>query len=72
LHDDFKMGFPLPFFIVFCGYALILTIDKVVFDSNPFHDHSHGHGHDTVEKNLLKAASKAIRPRTNSGLSSSK
>ena len=55
------MGFPLPYFLVFVGYALILMIDKVAFDSHSLHHHDHGH--DQVEKNLLKAANKVIHPR---------
>jgi len=53
------MGFPLPFFLVFLGYVLILTIDKVAFDSHSLHHH---HGHEGPEKNLLKAANKVIKP----------
>jgi zinc transporter ZupT len=41
--------FPLPYFLVFCGYVFILVIDKVMFDSHALlggHDHGgHGHGH---------------------------
>lgn len=41
--------FPLPYFLVFCGYTFILIIDKVMFDSHALlggHDHGgHGHGH---------------------------
>lgn len=42
-------GFPLPFFIVFLGYALILFIDKVAFDT-----HSLGHDKDHGEKEPLR------------------
>lgn len=40
--------FPLPYFLVFCGYVFILLIDKVMFDSHALlggHDHGGGHGH---------------------------
>ena len=28
--------FPLPYFLVVCGFVLILTIDKVIFESHAF------------------------------------
>lgn len=31
--------FPLPYFLVFCGYTLILIIDKVMFDTHALFDH---------------------------------
>ena len=41
--------FPLPYFLVFCGYTLVLIIDKVMFDSHALLEgpdgHGHGHGH---------------------------
>ena len=43
IHDREKEAFPLPFLLVFIGYALILTIDKVAFDSHSLHHHDHGH-----------------------------
>ena len=39
-----KEPFPLPFILVFVGYALILLIDRVIFDSHSLFD-SHGHSH---------------------------
>lgn len=33
--DEF---FPLPEFLVFCGYTLILIIDKVMFDTHALFD----------------------------------
>lgn len=48
--------FPLPFLLVFCGYTLVLIIDKVMFDSHALlegeggHGHGHGHGHGKPEK----------------------
>lgn len=36
--------FPLPYVIVFCGYTLLLLVDKVAFDTHAaFDDHDH-HG----------------------------
>jgi zinc transporter 1/2/3 len=42
--DDYKeqygdKSFPLPFLLVFVGYAFILSIDKVAFDSHAAFDH---------------------------------
>jgi len=31
LKDYDEDAFPLPFFLLVCGYCLILTIDKVIF-----------------------------------------
>lgn len=47
-HGDEEDIIPLPFMLLFTGYALILFIDKVLFDSHGyFHDHSHGdHKHE--------------------------
>jgi len=28
--------FPLPYILYFCGYTLILLVDKVIFDSDAF------------------------------------
>ena len=48
-------AFPLPYLLVFCGYTLILIIDKVMFDSHALleggegHGHGHGHGHGQEE-----------------------
>ena len=45
--------FPLPYFLVFCGYTLILIMDKVLFDSHAILDgaHGHGHNHEHVDQN---------------------
>lgn len=50
-HGDEEEIIPLPFILLFTGYALILFIDKVLFDSHGyFHDHSHGdHKHEEHE-----------------------
>ena len=37
---------PLPFILYFCGYTLILLIDKVMFDTHVLLDHGDGHGHE--------------------------
>ena len=58
-HSD---DFPLPFALVFLGYALILFIDKVVFDTHSLvGQHAHGHYHDPVEKQLVENAKKSIK-----------
>ena len=33
--------FPLPQLLMFCGYTLILIIDKVLFDTHSLFDHDH-------------------------------
>jgi len=54
--------FPLPFAMVFLGYALILLVDKVVFDTHSLvGQHAHGHFHDPVEKRLVDSAKKSIK-----------
>jgi len=49
--------FPLPFALFFIGYAFILLIDKVVFDTHSLVDghggHNH-HGHDLVQQNFVQ------------------
>ena len=45
LGEEEKRPFPLPFVLVFAGYAFILLVDKVMFDSHSLFDHGHGHGH---------------------------
>jgi len=47
-HGDGDEGhmFPLPYVLVFCGYAFILMVDKVMFDSHALIHHDHGDGHD--------------------------
>lgn len=51
LEEGVDTPFPLPYMLVFCGYTLVLIIDKVMFDSHALlegpdgHGHGHGHGH---------------------------
>ena len=33
LIKDYQRSFPLPYFLLVCGYAFILLIDKVIIDS---------------------------------------
>lgn len=44
---------PLPYILIFAGYTIVLTVDRVVFDSHAlFDDHGdgvHGHGHEEKE-----------------------
>lgn len=48
--DDEDEFFPLPFALAFAGYAFILLIDKVIFDTHSLMDggHGHHHGHGTM------------------------
>jgi zinc transporter ZupT len=34
LHPDADNLFPLPYFLMFCGYTMILILDKVLFDTH--------------------------------------
>lgn len=43
LHPTAENLFPLPYFLVFCGYTLILVIDKVMFDTHSLFDHDDHH-----------------------------
>jgi zinc transporter 1/2/3 len=43
-------GFPLPYFLVFCGYVLILLVDKVLFDTHSLVDPGH---EDHVKKSFI-------------------
>lgn len=61
--------FPLPYFLVFCGYTLILIIDKVMFDTTALFtkpaDGEDGQFADPVENNLkrsIRASMKGERP----------
>lgn len=46
-------GFPIQYLLVILGYALILLVDKVVFDTHAVFGHDHGeeggHGQDDPE-----------------------
>mmetsp|Transcript_217 Transcript_217/g.203 ORF Transcript_217/g.203 Transcript_217/m.203 type:complete len:166 (-) Transcript_217:718-1215(-) len=56
-HGDEEENFPLPFALAFVGYAFILLIDKVIFDTHSLmgdHGHAHGHSHGgSPEQHLL-------------------
>lgn len=39
LNPNNEDPFPLPYFLMFCGYCLILIIDKVIFDTHALFDH---------------------------------
>ncbi len=44
--------FPMPELLIFCGYTIILIIDKVLFDTHALFEHDeHGHA-DPAEKKL--------------------
>ena len=56
-HGDDNDYFPLPFALAFAGYAFILLIDKVVFDTHSLiGEHHHGHTHDPVQENFIQNA----------------
>ena len=37
LNPDADNLFPLPYFLMFCGYTIILLLDKVLFDPSLLH-----------------------------------
>ena len=41
--------FPLPELLIFCGYTIILLIDKVLFDTHALFEHGDEHGHDHAD-----------------------
>lgn len=49
LHPTETNPFPLPYFLMFCGYCLILVIDKVMFDTHTLFDHDHEDGDQTFD-----------------------
>ena len=49
--------FPLPYFLVFLGYTLILIIDKVLFDTHALFDHE---DHDPAEERLHQSIKKSF------------
>lgn len=51
--------FPLPYFLMFCGYTLILVIDKVLFDTHALFDHDEN-GHDPAEDRLHQSIKKSF------------
>ena len=56
-HGDGEEYFPLPFALAFLGYAFILLIDKVVFDTHSLvGEHHHGHAHDPVQESFIQNA----------------
>jgi zinc transporter ZupT len=49
--DDEDDYFPLPFALAFGGYAFILLIDKVIFDTHSLvGEHHGGHTHDPAQQ----------------------
>jgi len=51
--DEF---FPLPEFLVFCGYTLILIIDKVMFDTHALFDDEHEDGFNDPAEEQVRAS----------------
>ena len=39
LNPETEDPFPLPYFLMFCGYCIILIIDKVMFDTHSLFEH---------------------------------
>ena len=63
LKEGVDNPFPLPYFLMFCGYTLILMIDKVLFDTHSlFEDHEHGNseGLDPAELKLQQDVKASI------------
>lgn len=56
LNPGVDMLFPLPFFLVFCGYTLILLIDKVAFDAHALFEDG-----DPVAKQLAEDLKRSFR-----------
>ena len=50
MHPDKDPLFPLPYFLMFVGYTLILVIDKVAFDTHALFEHDEAN--DPVEQKL--------------------
>ena len=69
MNEGKKKIFPLPEVLIFCGYTIILVIDKVLFDTHALFDddHGHGHGHDPaehkLENNVRQSFAKADRAK---------
>ena len=51
VQPDTGINAPLPFILIFLGYTIVLTVDRVMFDSHAlFDDHGDGgHGHEEKE-----------------------
>ena len=65
LHEEDESNgvkvFPLPYLIFFCGYTLILVIDRVLFDSHALFEDDHHGGHtDPAEEKLMDVAKKSV------------
>jgi hypothetical protein len=65
LHADDNWGdlFPVPFFLMWAGYTLILVIDKVMFDTSKLFVQ----GEDPVERKLSQDMAKALNSTENTG-----
>lgn len=56
--------FPLPELLIFCGYTIILIIDKVLFDTHALFDHDEdGHEHNDPAEMKLETNVKASMAR---------
>ena len=51
--------FPLPYFLMFCGYTLILVVDKVLFDTHQLFDKTHG-SHDPAEARIQETIKRSL------------
>jgi zinc transporter ZupT len=57
VNADHEEPFPVPFVLIFAGYAIVLFIDKVIFDTEELvGGHHHGHTEDPVQTQFLQNA----------------
>ena len=61
LNPDNPEPFPLPYFLMFCGYTLILISDKVMFDTHALFEHGHNEVLiDPVDRKLAASIKKSF------------
>ena len=57
VNADEDEPFPVPFVLIFAGYAIVLFIDKVIFDTEELvGEHHHGHIDDPVQRQFMHNA----------------
>lgn len=52
-----KHYFPIPYFLFFCGYVMILMVDRIIMKHSHSHshdEHEHDHEHEHTHKNEQK------------------
>lgn len=60
INEGVSDPFPLPYFLVFCGYCLILVIDKVMFDTHSLFDDHGQHVSDPAENKLQESIKRSF------------